>query len=78
MQPDGARRPRPGDPKLAPLADNGGPTDTMALLVGSPAIDAGADCPASDQRGLSRVVGATCDAGAFESPFTAPGPVTPR
>ncbi len=30
-----------GDPKLGPLADNGGPTLTMALLPGSPAIDAG-------------------------------------
>lgn len=29
------------DPKLGPLADNGGPTQTMALLPGSPAIDAG-------------------------------------
>ena len=31
----------PLDPKLSPLADNGGSTDTMALLPGSPAIDAG-------------------------------------
>ena len=30
-----------GDPDLGPLADNGGPTQTMALLAGSPAIDAG-------------------------------------
>lgn len=30
-----------GDPMLAPLADNGGPTQTHALLPGSPAIDAG-------------------------------------
>src|SRR5262249_14628003 len=29
------------DPKLGPLADNGGPTQTIALLPGSPAIDAG-------------------------------------
>jgi hypothetical protein len=60
------------DPLLAPLADNGGPTDTSALLLGSPAIDAGAGCPATDQRGVSRAQGTTCDAGAFESPFTAP------
>jgi hypothetical protein len=59
------------DPRLAPLGDNGGATDTIALLEGSPAIDAGADCPATDQRGTSRLQGATCDAGAFESPFTA-------
>ncbi len=31
------------DPQLGPLTDNGGPTDTMALKAGSPAIDAGAD-----------------------------------
>src|SRR4051794_3455482 len=44
------------DPKLAPVGDNGGPTDTHALLTGSPAIDAGAtvDCPAFDQRGFAR------------------------
>ena len=66
------------DPMLAALADNGGPTDTMALLPTSPAIDAGDDCPAADQRGQSRAQGATCDAGAFESPFTAPpGPPGP-
>ena len=36
------------DPKLATLADNGGPTQTIALLPGSPAIDAGnpGGCPA--------------------------------
>jgi hypothetical protein len=62
------------DPLLAPLADNGGPTDTVALLPGSPAIDAGDNCPAADQRGQSRAQGAVCDAGAFESPFTAPAP----
>ena len=60
------------DPMLAPLADNGGPTDTMALLEGSPAIDAGDACPATDQRGQTRAQGARCDAGALESPFTAP------
>ena len=43
-----------GDPKLGPLADNGGPTMTHALLCGSPAIDAGvADALATDQRGAS-------------------------
>ncbi len=57
-----------GDPLLAPLADNGGPTFTMALLPGSPAIDAGDDasCPATDQRGVSRPQGAHCDIGGFE------------
>jgi predicted outer membrane repeat protein len=56
------------DPKLAPLADNGGATKTMALLEGSPAID-GSDptvCLTADQRGIPRVHGTTCDLGAFE------------
>jgi hypothetical protein len=56
------------DPRLAPLADNGGSTPTMALLPGSPAIDAGDDsaCPPTDQRGVPRPIGAHCDIGAFE------------
>ena len=42
-------------PMLAALADNGGPTQTMALLPGSPAIDAGVAAGASfDQRGRPR------------------------
>jgi hypothetical protein len=32
-----------GDPQLAPLANNGGPTQTHALMIGSLAIDAGAN-----------------------------------
>jgi predicted outer membrane repeat protein len=58
------------DPKLGPLAANGGPTQTMALLPGSPAINAGADpgCPATDQRGVARPQGAHCDIGAYEAP----------
>jgi hypothetical protein len=45
------------DPMLAPLADNGGPTQTMALLAGSPAIDAGVAAGAMfDQRGKQRTV----------------------
>jgi hypothetical protein len=54
------------DPGLAPLADNGGPTDTVALLPGSPALDAASDCPSTDQRGTSRPQGPACDIGAFE------------
>ena len=56
------------DPKLGPLADNGGPTWTMALLPGSPAIDAGTaiGAPATDQRGVPRPQGAGVDIGAFE------------
>jgi hypothetical protein len=56
------------DPKLGPLADNGGPTLTMALLPGSPAIDAGSavGAPATDQRGVPRPQDAGVDIGAFE------------
>jgi hypothetical protein len=57
------------DPQLAPLADNGGPTQTMALLHGSRAIDlvpTGTNCPQADQRGVGRPRGAACDAGAYE------------
>jgi CSLREA domain-containing protein len=59
---------------LGPLASNGGPTQTHALLPGSPAIDALAgNCPVStDQRGSPRPRdgdgngSAVCDSGAFE------------
>jgi uncharacterized repeat protein (TIGR01451 family)/CSLREA domain-containing protein len=56
------------DPKLGPLADNGGPTQTMALQSGSPAIDRGATVPSvtTDQRGVSRPQGPAYDIGAFE------------
>src|ERR1700722_17938030 len=57
---------------LGELADNGGRTQTVPLLAGSPAIDHGVlGCPASDQRGYARV--GTCDSGAFE--FAARPPV---
>lgn len=67
------------DPLLGPLADNGGPTRTAALLPGSPAIDsAGTISPRDDagnlivfdQRGVGfpRVVGSSVDLGAFEAP----------
>lgn len=58
----------PVDAKLGPLADNGGPTRTHALLAGSPAIDlAGViGCPSTDQRGVDRPVGDSCDSGSYE------------
>ncbi len=51
---------------LADPADNGGPTETMALTPGSPATDAGTSsgAPATDQRGYPRV--GAVDIGAFE------------
>lgn len=56
------------NPKLGPLADNGGPTPTLALLPGSPAVDAAplAGAPATDQRGVSRPRGSAPDIGAVE------------
>ncbi|HEY2717580.1 MAG TPA: right-handed parallel beta-helix repeat-containing protein [Solirubrobacterales bacterium] len=64
------------DPRLGPLAGNGGPTQTMALLNGSPAIDRGSAAvgETSDQRGLRRPVDIPsvpnvadgADVGAFE------------
>src|SRR5262249_9192028 len=62
----------PGDlinqqPLLGALTNNGGPTQTQALLSGSPAINAGSNCGvATDQRGLSRNQGPACDIGAYE------------
>jgi hypothetical protein len=59
-----------GNAQIGPLADNGGPTLTHALLAGSPAIDTADDalCPATDQRGVTRPQGAHCDIGAYEAP----------
>jgi hypothetical protein len=60
------------NPLLDPsgLQDNGGPTETIALQSGSPAIDAIpiANCQATDQRGVTRPDDAetACDIGAYE------------
>ncbi len=56
------------DPQLSPLANYGGPTLTMALLPGSPAIDSAdsSDFPATDQRGYIRPFGPGPDIGAYE------------
>jgi hypothetical protein len=58
------------NPMLGPLQNNGGPTMTMALLAGSPAIAAADNsmAPATDQRGFTRIdeTGETTDIGAFE------------
>ncbi len=66
------------DPGLDTLADYGGPTQTIALLPGSPAIDAGSPAFAvdpegntltTDQRGAGypRIVNGTVDIGAYET-----------
>jgi CSLREA domain-containing protein len=62
---------KPGDRQgatvsLGPLTDNGGPTDTRPVLPGSSALDTGAGCPSTDQRGASRPRGTACDVGAYE------------
>ncbi len=54
------------EPLLGSLGDNGGQTDTLALLPTSPAIDHGSACPPTDQRGVTRPQGPACDVGAFE------------
>ncbi len=59
--------------RVGALANNGGATQTMALLPGSPAINAGENsgCPATDQRGVTRPRTAQnpCDIGAFENSY---------
>src|SRR5690606_10017977 len=64
---------------LAPLADNGGPTATHALLEASPAVDAApTGLVETDQRGAPRPQGAKFDIGAFEFGSIPPTPtVTP-
>ncbi len=56
------------NPLVGPLQNNGGFTQTMALGVGSPAINAGDDatCATTDQRGVTRPQGSHCDIGAYE------------
>jgi hypothetical protein len=69
FDPDGTDLVNVPDPMLGPLQDNGGPTETHALLPGSPAINQipGAACEVTtDQRGQPRPVGDGCDVGSFE------------
>jgi hypothetical protein len=78
------------DPQLDPLADNGGPTETMALPASSPAVNKGGGTLSTDQRGdprpvvypgvaLSSVPGANgADIGAYElQPPASPPPPPP-
>jgi hypothetical protein len=61
----------PIDPGLGPLQDNGGPTQTMALLPGSPAVNAGdpAQLGTADQRGVVRSGGV--NVGAYQASASA-------
>ncbi len=65
-----------GDPQLGPLGNNGGNTETQALLVGSPALNKGNPAPPNglgshciprDQIGTLRPKG-KCDIGAYQLP----------
>ena len=65
------------EPMLGTLMNNGGSTQSVALLPGSPAIDAGDDtaCAAApinnkDQRGVTRPQGSHCDIGAYEYDYS--------
>jgi CSLREA domain-containing protein len=66
------------NPGLGVLGNNGGPTQTIALLPGSPALGAGNNAlvasGATDQRGFSRIVNGTVDIGAFEVQTTVAPP----
>ena len=73
-------------PRIAPLANNGGPTATHALFLGSAALDGGSNqhCPAVDQRLVMRPYDgdddgtATCDIGALEADMPlVPAPLEP-
>ena len=88
---DPTDRENAGDPQLAPLADNGGPTRTLLPQGGSPLIDVipigscesnGAAGITTDQRGVSRPQGSGCDIGAIEveafpPPVPTPAPPPP-
>jgi CSLREA domain-containing protein len=68
------------DPLLGGLANNGGPTETDALLAGSPAtgnaVSLPLACPATDERGVAR--SGLCDIGAYQTPAAvASTPTTP-
>lgn len=74
------------DPKLGPLANNGGVTLTMLPLAGSPVIDvidpASVDVPPMDQRGVTRAGNGKADIGAVELTTlalaaTGPAPIGP-
>jgi hypothetical protein len=76
---------------LAPLADNGGPTETVEPELGSPAIgiipalttttvdgSQAALCPTTDQRGFPSITGTPCNAGAVQTTAAVPPPALPE
>ncbi len=67
-------------PKLGPLQNNGGPTQSQVPQRGSPAIDQGDDaaCPPIDQRGWHRPIGSHCDIGAVEVGLSVYAPLVRR
>ena len=52
------------NPQVGTIGNYGGPTPTVPVLAGGPAINAGSSCPATDQRGFAR--SGVCDVGAYE------------
>ncbi|HWL90104.1 MAG TPA: choice-of-anchor Q domain-containing protein [Actinomycetota bacterium] len=61
------------DPRIGILRQNGGPTPSHALKIGSPAVGRGAGCNDTDQRGAPR---SDCDSGSYELVFCLGRPVT--
>jgi len=73
----------PLDPRLAPLGNYGGSTQTLALLPDSPAINGGSNTLipvgiATDQRGATRIIDGTVDIGAFEADYVLVPTGTPQ
>lgn len=76
-------RPNYSNPNIGFLANNSGPTPTIALYLGSDGINTGnaaggagtMSCEATDQRGVGRPIGSYCDIGAFEAPICGNGTI---
>ncbi len=75
------------NPELGPLQNNGGPTETQAPAIGSPALNRiplGTKengtilCPGTDQRGVARPQGTKCDIGAVEPVLRPPAITSPN
>jgi hypothetical protein len=64
------------NPNLGTLSNYGGDTRTMLPNPGSPSINRGGTCPATDQRSLFRYISPPCDTGAVEVGATSTPPPT--